>query len=324
MKKQGILLMVSILLIFTMGYTALAFSDTQSAKNSDKINTLKDDGVIAGIGNNKFNPEGKLTYAAGISMMVKGLDVSLARFLFIKEPLASDFYTHVKDGKWYSDAFIIANVNGLDIPKDVRPEQIMTREQFAHHLFRAVEANNQHAYPELFIQIKDEDQISKAYKESIQKLLISKIVSLDSEQQFHPLREMTRGEAAEWVYEARAFVQNAAEEPQPEPQPGPLADLTLTSKAISETVTEVTVSAQAPHPGYGIRIASIQFNGKEAIIYTEPILPDPDKMYIQVITEVAAVTYVGSEYKAVLAESVSILPIEPEIDPETETDDVVQ
>ncbi|HEY0827596.1 MAG TPA: S-layer homology domain-containing protein [Bacilli bacterium] len=319
MKKHGIMLVISALLLFTVGYTVLAFSDTQSAKNGDKIDALKDDGIIAGIGNDKFNPKGKLTYAAGISMIVKGLDVSLARFSFIKEPLASDYYTYVKDGQWYSNAFVIANVNGLDVPKDVKPEQIMTREQFAHHLFRAVEANNQHAYPEIFIEIKDEAQISKPYKDSIQKLLISKIVSLDSDQQFQPQTEMIRGEAAGWVYEARAFVHNTAGEPQSEPQPSPLTDITLTSKAVSDKVTEVTVTAQAPHPGYGIRITSIQFNGKEAIIHTEPILPDPDKMYAQVITEVTAVTYVGAEYKPVLAESSSTAPSEPATDPETET-----
>lgn len=305
MRRQGIMLMVTVLLFFSMGYSALAFTDTQSAKNADKINALKDDGVIVGIGNDKFNPGGKLTYAAGISMIVKGLDVSLAQFQFIKAPLASDYYTFVKDGQWYSDAFIIANVNGLDVPKNVKAEQIMTHEQFAHHLFKAIEANNQRTYIQIFIEIKDEARISKVYKDSIQKLLISKIVFLNNEQQFLPNTDMIRGEAAEWVFEARAFVKNTAEQPQPELQPSPLTELTLTNKAINDTVTEVTVSAQAPHPGYGIRIVSILFNGKEAIIYTEPILPDPDKMYAQVITEVTAVTYVGSEYKAVLAESVS-------------------
>jgi hypothetical protein len=309
MKKQW-LFMLSVLLLFTLGSQALAFSDTKTTKNEAKINALQEAGVLSGVGNDKFNPSGNLSYASGISMIVKGLDVSLARFSFIKAPKASDYYTNVKDGEWYSDAFIIAQVNGLEIPKDVKPDLNMTREQFAFHLFRGMEANNQHAYPLIFAEIKDAKDITKAYEDSIQKLLVSKIITLDSQQKFNPKALITRGDAAAWLYDARQFVKNTAQMPQPG-QPNPLTELTLVSKAISDTINQITVSAQAPHPGYGIHISSIQFNGKDAVIYTEPILPDPDKMYAQVISTVTDVTYIGSQYRAVLAESGGTSPSTP-------------
>jgi hypothetical protein len=306
MKKQW-MFVLSILLLFTLAGQAFAFSDTKSTKNEAKIKALQEAGILSGVGKDKFNPSGNLTYASGVSMIVKGLDVSLARFLFIKAPNASDYYTNVKDGAWYSDAFIIAHVNGLEIPKDVKPELNMTREQFAFHLFRAMEANGPHVYPLIFAEIKDAKDIHKAYEDSIQKLLVSNVITLDSQQKFNPKVLITRGDAAGWLYDAREFVKNTTQMPQPE-QPNPLTNLTLVSKAISETINQITVSAQAPHPGYGIRISSIQFNGKEAVIYTEPVQPDPDKMYAQVITTVTDVTYVGSQYKAILAESVSVSP----------------
>jgi hypothetical protein len=309
MKKQW-LFVLSVVLMFAVAGQAWAFSDTKSSKNEAKINALQEAGVLTGVGNDKFNPSGNLTYASGVSMLVKGLDVSLARFHFIKAPQASDYYTNVKDGAWYSDAFIIAQVNGLEIPKDVKPEQTMTREQFAHHLFRAVEANNQHVYPMIFTEIKDAKDINKAYEDSIQKLLASKIITLDGNQQFHPKAVITRGEAAGWLYDAREFVKSTAETPQQQQQ-NPLMDLKLESKAVSDTINQITVSAQAPHPGYGIRISTIQFNGKEAVIYTEPILPDPDKMYAQVITTVTDVTYIASEYKATLPETGNVSPTTP-------------
>ena len=307
MKKPWLLLM-SFLLLFMVGQQVLAFSDTQTSKNADKIKALKEAGVIKGEGNEKFNPEGKLTYAAGISLIVRGLDISLARYQFIKAPLASDYYKNIKDNEWYSEAFINAQVNGLDIPKDVKYDQVMTREQFAHHLFRAVEANNQHAYIEIFVQIQDEKDITKAYMDSIQKLLISKIITLDSQQQFHPQTIITRGEAAAWLYEARKFVKNNAGAPNPDPQQNPLSEFTIQNKAVNGSINEITVSAQAPHPGYGIRIATIQFNGDQAVIYTEPIWPNPDRMYPLVISTVTAVTYVASNYKPVLAETISVPP----------------
>jgi hypothetical protein len=306
MKKQW-LIVLSMLLLFTLAGQALAFSDTKSSKNEAKINALQEAGILSGVGNDKFNPSGNLPYASGVSMIVKGLDVSLARFSFIKAPKASDYYTNIKDGAWYSEAFIIANVNGLEIPKDVKPDLNMTREQFAFHLFRGIEANDQHAYPMIFAEIKDAKDINKAYEDSIQKLLVSKIITLDSQQKFNPKALITRGDAAGWLYDAREFVKNTAKTPQPE-QPNPLTDITLSSKAISDTINQITVSAQAPHPGYGIRISSIQFNDKEAVIYTEPVLPDPDKMYAQVISTVTDVTYIGSQYKATLAQSASVPP----------------
>jgi hypothetical protein len=309
MKKPLLLMMLCVMLVFTLGQSAWAFKDTSSNPNADKIAALKAAGIISGEAEDVFNPEGELTYAAGISMLVKGLDVSLARFLFMKAPLASDFFTHVKDDEWYSEAFIIAHVNGLDIPKDVKPDQIMTREQYAHHLFRAIEANGEHAYTEQFIMIEDEKDITPAYMNSIQKLLITHIVSLDKEQKFHPQSQINRGEAAGWLHDAREFVKKMAEIPvEPEPEPNPLTDQKLESKSVSSQINEVTVTANAPHPGYGIRIASIVFSEKQAIIYTEPALPDPDKMYPQVVTSVKAVTYISSDYKAVLADAAHSVP----------------
>lgn len=65
----------------------------------------------------------------------------------------------------------------------------------------------------------------------------------------------------------------------------------------------MTVSAQAPNPGYGIRIASIRFDGGQAIVSVAVVRPKPGQMYPQVITEVSADTYVDEAYTAVLDEA---------------------
>lgn len=301
MMKKSVVWLLSALLLLTLTPSAFAFSDTQASKHAGKIHALKEKGIISGIGKDKFEPNGKLSYAAGISMIVKGLNISLAKFSFIKEPLASDYFTNVKNDAWYSKAFVAANANGLDIPRDVKPGQWMTREQFAHHLFLSIEANGAHAYTEQFILIGDEDKVETRYMNSIQKLLITKIASLDKKGNFNPKAYITRGEAAEWLYNAMEFVRKT---PPVDPAPGedisPLTGFKLETKAVNERVTEVTVKATAPHPGYGLRIASIRFAGDQAVIYAEPVLPDPDQMYPQVVTEVSAVTYVDAKFKPVL------------------------
>lgn len=302
LRKSWIVLLMSFLLMLSFGQSVWAFPDIQSDRNADKIAALQKAGILSGESDGTFKPQEKLTYAAGITMIVKGLDVSLARFLFNQAPKASDYFTNVEDDAWYSESFVIAQVNGLDIPKEVKPDQPMTREQFAHHLFRGMEANGEHAYNMMYILVKDESDITKPYLDSIQKLLITKIAELDNDGNFHPKAEITRSEAAGWLHGAIEFVKSVDVVP-PQPEPDPLSEYKLESKAVTDQVREITVSAQAPHPGYGIRISSIYFDGNRAIIYTEPVLPDPDKVFPQVITEVRAVTYIGSDYEPVLPQS---------------------
>lgn len=299
--KKTLLPVLSLTLACSFGSSVFAFSDTGAHPYQQQIAALQQEGIVSGVSDNAFLPQGKLTYASGIMLLVKGLDISLARFLFPKAPLASDYFTNVPVGQWYSDAFIVAHVNGLEIPKDVRPEDTMTREQFAQLLLQGIEANGPHAYIEMAAIINDEADISPAFRSAIQTLVVTKIISLDSGS-FKPKAEITRGEAAGWLYNARQFAANTpVVPPQPEePQQSPLTDVKLDVTSVNEQVYQVTVSATAPHPGYGIRITSIAFTDTEAVIQTAPVLPDPDKMYPQVLTEVKAVTYVDAAHKPVL------------------------
>lgn len=284
-----------------LGQSIWAFDDSQSDPNADKIMALKEAGILLGGPDGTFKPNEKLTYAAGISMIVKGLNVSLAKYQFIKAPLASDYYTNVADDAWYADALITAHINGIELSQHLKPQQAMTREQFAHSLAQAIELNGPFAYIELFVVIEDEKDITPDYSGSIQRLLLTNIASLDEENKFYPQAEITRSEAAGLLYDAIQFIESTPAIPdEPQLEPNPFYDMTLESTIVNEHINEITVVAQAPHPGYGIRIASIVFEEDKAIIYTEASLPDPDMMYPQVITEVKAVTYVSSEYKPVL------------------------
>ena len=304
--------LLAVIAALALAQSSMAFSDIGESPLQMKIRALKDAGVVRGEAEGVFNPHGKLNYASGVTIIVKGLDLSLAKFLFIKEPKAADFYTNVADGTWYSEAFVIAQVNGLDIPADVDPERIMTREQFAYHLFRAIEATGEYAYILPYILIEDEAEVDPGYMSAIQTLLIANIVSLDEKGRFNSKAEITRAEAAEWIYNARDFVRRMAEmENQPPvPDAGPFYDFSLDIQPVNENVNAVTVSAEAPHPGYGIRITRIEFIGNDAVIHTEAVWPDPDGIYPQVITRVSAVTYIGAEYKPVLAKDYDEVPLQ--------------
>ncbi|MBD2870086.1 S-layer homology domain-containing protein [Paenibacillus arenilitoris] len=299
MKKRSIIMLALVsLLLLTLGQTVWAFKDIKNDANEQKIAELQKRGIVNGDKHDRFNPKGKLTYAEGVTLLVRGFDLNIDNIRFIKEPKATDYFPNLKDNAWYSQSFIIAQLNGLEIPKDVKASDAMTREQFAHHLFKAIMKQGDYAFIEIFLLIADVADVDKAYMDSIQKLLISKIATLDDTNKFYPKQAITRGIAAGWLYDALKFVKET--EPIP-PQPEvPAFDLKLAVTPVNDEVNKVTVSTQVPHPGYGIRIASIAFEGEEAVIYVETVLPDPDKMYPQVVTDVSAVTYVDAAFKPVL------------------------
>jgi hypothetical protein len=300
MKKRSIVVLALVaMMLFTLGQTVWAFKDVKNDPNEQKIIELKKQGILSGSPkDDKFNPKGKLTYAAGISMIVKGLDLNIDHIRFIKEPKASDSFPNLKDDAWYSNAFIIAGLNGLDIPKTVKANDTMTREQFAHHLFRAILTKGDYAFIEIFMTLEDEADVNSAYMDSIQKLIISKIVTLDSSNKFYPKQAITRSDAAGWLYDAIKFVKETTPIPELPEQPALVLKLSVT--AVNSDINKVTVSTQVPHPGYSIRISSIGFEGDQAVIYVETVLPDPDTMYPQVITDVQVSTYVDAVFKPVL------------------------
>lgn len=199
-----VILAITTIFIFTQA--AFAFSDIKGNFAEKEILDLKERGIIKGYADGTFVPDGNVTYATGVALIVRSLDLNIDHMRFIKEPKASDYYTNVVDDKWYSDAFIYAQFNGIELPKDVNPDEKLTKEQFAHMLFTAMTTKYEMAFIELWIMIDDEADITPEYMNSIQKLLISKIAELE-DGEFNPKKEITRTEAAVMLQRTVLFVE---------------------------------------------------------------------------------------------------------------------
>jgi S-layer homology domain. len=301
-RHSAAMLAAWLLIWLSSAGAAAAFPDISGDPNADRIRKLQEEGVLTGDANGRFRPDDRLTYAEGVSMIVKGLRLSLEGIRFVKAPKASDSYDFVLDGKWYSDAFITASFY-LDLPRSVKPDLSMTRERFAYHLFSGLKSKAGFELPAPKVTIEDAADIAPEYRDSIQLLLFAGIAELDQDKRFQPKRAITRSEAAGMLYEASAFLRQleASGKPVKTADPSPLTDLKLESEPLTENVNAVTVRATAPHPGYGIRVASIVFDDGKAFLHVEPVMPNPDRMYPQVLTEVSTVVYIGADYTPVLA-----------------------
>ncbi|MFF2907494.1 S-layer homology domain-containing protein [Paenibacillus sp. NPDC057934] len=214
LKKSAFAAMATVtLLTFSFGSQVFAaetnFKDLDSVAGKEKIISLKDQGLIKGITETSFLPASKVTVAQGVQFIAGGLQLSLAAIDFNIAPKASGLFTNVKDNAWYAEAFINAHYNRVDIPKDVKPSQILTREQFTSMLVQGVEAIGN--LPNINIKpadITDDSQLDPSYQGAVQRSLVYKINTLDSNGKFNPKGEITRAEAAIMVYNAVDFLKS--------------------------------------------------------------------------------------------------------------------
>lgn len=179
------------------------FTDIQGVSGADKIESLHQDGLIKGLTDNLFKPEEQLNTAQGVQLIVDGLDLNLNAIRFIKMPVPSDYFSAVKDGVWYSDAFIRAQYNSIKLPQDIDPSKPLTREQYTLFLMQAIEAKG--GLPMIKIQpvdITDENELTPEYQGAVQRSLVLKISTLDANGQFNPKQAITRAEAAVMMYNA--------------------------------------------------------------------------------------------------------------------------
>lgn len=288
---------IYLVLVFTLvlSGTVLAFSDIAGDPADKEIQALKDLGLINGVDGEKFEPQAKLTYASGIHLLVKAFELNIDSLRFIKEPLASDYFTSIPNNAWYSQSFLIAYLNGLPIAKDVDSKQFMTREEFANLLFEAISKTGDYVFIDIWMEIKDESDVNPDYMTSVQRLIISGIIELE-DGYFYPDREITRSEAAKMLYNAIQFVDEMNAENKPI-----VDDVTMDIIEVNDEVNKVVLSWGLKNSGHEIIITGVNFyeNG-EAVIYYELREPDPNKFYPQVMIEPKAEVFISSKYKPVL------------------------
>lgn len=210
-KKQKIIIALTTILVIAMAGQSFAascpFTDIEDTKQRDVIIALHEQDVIKGIGYGLFDPDGTLTAAQGMQMIVNAFDITLAKFTFIKAPQATDWFKNAKDNAWYADAFIRAGANNIGLPADLDPNAIWTKEDFTYYLVKAMDA--QYIMPAtdmMYINIADENDISAEYRGIIQRSLKYNITELDQDKKFYPKKILTRAEAAEMIYNGRALV----------------------------------------------------------------------------------------------------------------------
>jgi hypothetical protein len=299
-KKWSLIMTLVLGVMLVCGESVFAFSDIQGDPAEAKITALQKAGIISGLDDNTFDPKGKVSTAAGVQMLVKGLNLNLDAIRFIKKPKASDSFDNVPDDAWYAPSMIAAIHNGIPLTRDSQPQSALTRETFAAYLFGALTTKVNYVSTMNWVEVKDQNEISKDKTIAVQEVVKSKIASLENGS-FRPKAEITRSEAADMIYNVMQFIKDNPNLGVQPTTPGPAVsdEVTVTSVAVNADVNKIVLSrGSKPNSGYGIKIVGVVFTseGEATIRYTLQN-PEPGHMYAQVITEPKAETYISSAYK---------------------------
>lgn len=288
----------------SLSASAFAFSDLSSDPAEAKINALQASGVINGVNNDKFAPKSKVTFAQGIQFLVNAFDLKRDS-KSTDSSKASDYFDKVTDKAWYAEAFLIAHQNGLSLDKTLNPHVVITRAQFAHLLHQSLLTKGNFATTEMFFTITDGAKLPQDISNSLQTLLNAKLISLNANGAFRPNDAITRSEAAIWIYDTAAFAKKI--KPKEEQTPEKSYEAVVKVEKATADVNKVSLTVDnLPNSGYSASIDRIQFNkDKTATIYFTVNSPDPDKMYLQVISKSTVVTYISADYTPVTKYSTS-------------------
>lgn len=297
MKKKFLsVIVLTLIAVLALTPVTSAFHDIKGSKGEKHIYKLKDRGIIKGSGKgmHDFKPKDNLSYAQAAVLLDEAFELSLAHIKFEKAPKLSDLYTKVKDNQWYSQAFLDGYYNGVVFDKNINPNAAISREEFASLLITQLDKKIEYALIEMYIHYKDEDKVKDDYKGKIQKLLLLKFEELDKNNKFNPKSALKREEAAIWLENALAFIE---EQKKAQEIPYVLSDISVNRQAVSTEVDKVSIFVTVPHPGYSAQISEIKFSGDKAYITLEQINPNPDMMYPQVVSTITLNTFIASNYK---------------------------
>ncbi|AJS58713.1 S-layer homology domain-containing protein [Paenibacillus sp. IHBB 10380] len=210
LHKFTTLAIATVLTLSLTGHSLAAtahFTDLDHIQGKDQIEALYNKGFIKGIRDHEFQPNATITSAQGVQMIVNSFQLSLAAIDFNVAPQASDLFTKVHDDAWYTDAFIIAILNGVNLSADIDPAHKLTREEFTSYVIHALEKDSNLPLIRINpVDITDGTDLNTHYSGTIQIAVALGITTLDDKGYFHPKEEISRADAAVMTYNALEYL----------------------------------------------------------------------------------------------------------------------
>lgn len=156
------------------------------------IKQLKDEGIVEGIGDNRFEPEMQVTTAEFAKMLIGAADIEIS-----EQPI---IFQDVKAEDWFAPYAVTALRRGLVEEEEFfYPEEALKREKMAFMLYRAVQAKGISLAQDQAFSYTDAEDISPEFTEAVRVLSSSDVLCGDDAGAFRPRDSLTRAEAAKVI-----------------------------------------------------------------------------------------------------------------------------
>ena len=171
----------------------IVFADVKGHWAEKEIHTLAGDGVINGVGDNKFAPERKITRAEFVALIVRAFGLTEGRY--------NENFEDVAKNDWYSDGVGKAMTAGI-ISKDTyfRPNDPISREEMVKIIVGGWLSKNEKPEWINMSQFSDKTLISDWATEFVDIAVTLGLVKGDNNGNFNPKSGTTRAEAATVIY----------------------------------------------------------------------------------------------------------------------------
>lgn len=174
------------------------FDDLKDHWSRDAVEALHKKGIVAGVGNSKFAPDSSVTRAEFVKMIVNALGLEEVEY--------QDEFDDVRKGIWYANAIstAVANrlINGVG-ERQMMPDAMITRQEMSKIIVSAAEllkGELGEADAECLEMFDDKGDISEWATDFVAKAVEMGIVKGMSENEFKPLENATRAQAASMIY----------------------------------------------------------------------------------------------------------------------------
>ena len=163
-----------------------SFSDVSSASwYSDAVTSISTAGIVNGVGNGYYDPQGKLTVGMLVTILMR-----------------TQYGQLHSDGAWYTAYMDKAMQDHiLNVQDSLNPENEITRAQAALLLVRYVERYNPRwAKTRTNSEPSDMSRVPQQYKDAVSKAYAWDLLHGDADGRFNPESTLTRAEAVQMIY----------------------------------------------------------------------------------------------------------------------------
>ena len=207
MMKKVLLVLLAAIILASPGISSAQqspgdFIDTRGHWAEQAIEAVSNLGLMNGTGTTDqglcvFSPEGPVSRAQLATVLQQTFQLDYGQLQFIKQPLASDYYSDVDNEAWYANGLVMCAINNIFATSgDFSPDRSVSRMEIARAVYRSFNAKGI-SVPMIMIMPNYEDTTSLSQEDTNAVTFVSNTgIMKGNHNYFRPESNITRAELA--------------------------------------------------------------------------------------------------------------------------------